>query len=104
MFVELWTMLKKTVLSFIEDEALSRGAAIAFYTVTSLAPVLLIVISIAGLVFGADAARGAISGQLTGLMGQQAADVLQAALASASTTSSGVAATIVGVVMLLVTA
>ena len=44
-------MLKKTMLSFIEDEALSRGAAIAFYTVTSIAPVLLIVVAIAGLVF-----------------------------------------------------
>jgi membrane protein len=97
-------MLKDTVLAFIDDEALSRGAAIAFYTVTSLAPVLLLVIAIAGLVFGEDAARGAILGQLTGLMGQQAADVLQSALASASTTSSGVVATIVGAVTLLATA
>ena len=62
MFFELWTMLKKTVLSFIEDEALSRGAAIAFYTVTSIAPVLLIVVAIAGLVFGREAAENAISG------------------------------------------
>jgi membrane protein len=100
----MWRLLKDTLSAFIEDEALSRGAAIAFYTVTSLAPVLLIVISIAGLVFGAEAARGAILGQLTALMGQQAADVLQAALASASTTSSGVLATMVGVVTLLVTA
>jgi membrane protein len=100
----MWRLLKDTLSAFIEDEALSRGAAIAFYTVTSLAPVLLIVISIAGLVFGAEAARGAILGQLTALMGQQAADVLQAALASASTTSSGILATMVGVVTLLVTA
>jgi len=61
MFFELWTMLKKTMLSFIEDEALSRGAAIAFYTVTSIAPVLLIVVAIAGLVFGREAAENAIS-------------------------------------------
>jgi membrane protein len=50
-------LLKNTVASFFEDEALSRGAAIAFYTVTSLAPVLLIVIAIAGLVFGQEAAQ-----------------------------------------------
>jgi membrane protein len=100
----MWRLLKDTVSAFIEDEALSRGAAIAFYTVTSLAPVLLIVIAIAGLFFGAEAARGAIFAQLTGLMGQQAADVLQTALASASTKSSGIIATIVGVVTLLVTA
>jgi membrane protein len=52
MFAGIWRMLKQTVLAFIEDEALSRGAAIAFYTVTSIAPVLLIVIAIAGLAFG----------------------------------------------------
>ena len=60
MFSATWTMLKETVLAFIDDEALSRGAAIAFYTVTSIAPVLLIVIAIAGLVFGRDAAENAI--------------------------------------------
>ena len=52
MFSTPWKMLKETVLAFINDEALSRGAAIAFYTVTSIAPVLLIVIAIAGLAFG----------------------------------------------------
>jgi membrane protein len=56
------------------------------------------------LAFGEDAARSAILAQLTGLMGQQAADVLQSALASASTKSSGIVATIIGVVTLLVTA
>src|SRR5215203_3828315 len=104
MFVELWTMLKETVLSFIEDEALSRGAAIAFYTVTSIAPVLLIVVAIAGLAFGRDAAQNAISAQLSGLMGQQTADVLQSAVASAAGKSSGILATLVGIVTLIATA
>jgi hypothetical protein len=49
MFSAAWKMLKDTVFAFINDEALSRGAAIAFYTVTSIAPVLLIVIAVAGL-------------------------------------------------------
>jgi membrane protein len=104
MFSEPWTMLKKTVLSFIEDEALSRGAAIAFYTVTSIAPVLLIVVAIAGLAFGGDAAQNAISAQLSGLMGQQTADVLQSAVASAAGQSSGILATLVGVGTLIATA
>lgn len=104
MLFELWTMLKKTVLSFIEDEALSRGAAIAFYTVTSIAPVLLIVVAIAGLAFGREAAQNAISAQLSGLMGQQTADVLQAAIASAADTSAGVWATLIGVATLIATA
>ena len=65
MFSTPWKMLKETVLAFINDEALSRGAAIAFYTVTSIAPVLLIVIAIAGLAFGQEAAQNAITAQLS---------------------------------------
>ena len=97
-------MLKDTVLCFIDDEVLSRGAAIAFYTVTSIAPVLLIVIAIAGLVFGRDAAQNAISGQFSGLMGRQTADVLQSAVASAADKSSSIIATIIGITTLIATA
>jgi membrane protein len=104
MFSEPWKMLKETVLSFIDDEALSRGAAIAFYTVTSIAPVLLIVVAVAGLAFGRDAAQNAISTQLSGLMGQQTADILQSAVASAASKSSGILATIIGVATLIATA
>ena len=104
MFSELLWMLKRTVLSFFEDDALSRGAAIAFYTVTSIAPILLIVVAIAGLAFGREAAQNAISIQLSGLMGQQTADILQSAVASASEKSSGVLATVVGVATLIATA
>jgi membrane protein len=104
MISSLWKMLKDTVLSFIDDEVLSRGAAIAFYTVTSIAPVLLIVVAIAGLVFGRDAAQNAMSGQFSGLMGRQTADVLQAAIASAAGKSSSIIATTIGVVTLVATA
>jgi membrane protein len=100
----MWKLSKSTVLAFIEDEALSRGAAIAFYTVTSIAPILLIVVAVAGLVFGREAAQGAITAQLGGLMGQQTADVLQSAVASAGEKSSGVLATTIGIVTLIATA
>ena len=99
-----WKLLKEAVLSFIEDEALSRGAAIAFFTVTSMAPLLLIVIAIAGLVFGRDAAQAAISAQLSGLMGQQTAEVLETAVAKASDPSASTLAVVIGVATLLVTA
>jgi membrane protein len=72
--------------------------------VTSLAPVLLIVIAIAGLAFGQDAAQNAIVAQLSDLMGSQTAEVLQSAVASASGASSGIIATIVGIITLMVTA
>ena len=104
MFSAAWKMLKETVFAFINDEALSRGAAIAFYTATSIAPVLLIVIAIAGLAFGRDAAQNAITAQLSGLMGQQTAEVLQTAVGSASGKSSGIVATIIGIITLMVTA
>ena len=104
MISTLWTMLEDTVLSFIDDEMLSRGAAIAFYTVTSIAPVLLIVIAIAGLIFGQDAAQNAISGEFSGLMGRQTADILQSAVASAAGKSTSIIATIIGLTMLVATA
>ncbi len=104
MFAEIWKMLKATVFSFIDDEALSRGAAIAFYTVTSIAPVLLIVVAIAGLVFGEDAAQNSINSELAGLMGSQTAEVLQAAVADAAKKSSGILATIIGIATFIATA
>jgi membrane protein len=100
----MWNFIKSLAASFVEDEALTRGAAIAFYTVTSLGPVLLIVISIAGLAFGQEAAQGAIFEQLTGLMGAQASEAMQSVLASASAKSSGIIATLIGIATLIATA
>jgi len=100
----MWRLLRSSVISFIDDEALSRGAAIAFYTATSIAPLLLIVVAIAGLAFGRDAAQGAITAQLGGLMGQQTADLLQTAVAKSSSKSAGTLATIIGIVMVIATA
>ena len=104
MFEHSWLMLKETVVSFIDDDALSRGASMAFYAVTSLAPILLIVVAIAGLVFGEDAARNALAAQFQGLMGQQSAELLQGAISNAGQKSSGILATIIGIITLLVTA
>ena len=97
-------MVKQSAVAFIDDEALTRGAAIAFYTVTSIGPVLFIVVAIAGLAFGEDAARGAISGELGGLMGRQSADLLEAAIRNAGRTSSGFLAATIGIVTLIITA
>src|SRR5690349_12256005 len=105
-------LVRDTVTEFFADEALTRGAAIAFYTATSIGPVLFIVVAIAGIAFGEDAARGAIVEQLGGLMGQSSAELLQTAILNAGnagtgTTRSilgGVLATLVGIVTLLITA
>ena len=71
---------------------------------TSVAPVLSIIIAIAGLAFGRDAAQNAIITQLGGLMGEQTAEVLQSAVASASGKSSGILATVIGIITLIATA
>jgi membrane protein len=97
-----WSILKETVVSFVEDDALSRGASIAFYTVTSIAPILLIVIAVAGLAFGREAAQNALIGELEALMGHEPASVLQGVIANASQKSSGVWATAVGLITLLI--
>ena len=102
MIFAAWKMLKNTILSFLEDEALSRGAAIAFYTVTSLA--LTYRDRRCGSRLGRDAAQNAISDQFSALMGRQTAEVLQSVIASASVTSSSIIATIVGIAILAVTA
>ena len=99
-----WNLLKETANGYIEDNNLSRGGAIAYFTVFSIAPMLVICIAIAGLVFGQQAAEGAIVDQLQGLMGKQSAEAIQAMVASASNKSSGIWATVIGIVTLLVTA
>jgi membrane protein len=99
---EWWQLIKRAGQAWLDDYAPSMGAALAYYTVFSLAPLLLIVIAVAGLVFGADAARGEIFGQLRGLMGDDAAKGIEALLASVNKPSEGIAATVIGVVVLMV--
>ncbi len=99
-----WSILKSAVEGFIAHGALSRGAAIAFYVVTSLAPVLLIVVAVAGIVFGQDAVRGSLAHQLGGLFGEQGGELIQTMLASSSDKESGAAASVLGAVAVLVTA
>jgi membrane protein len=100
----LWQILKAAVSGFLANDALSRGAAIAFYAATSLAPVLLIVVAIAGLVFGQDAARAAISEELGQLLGSAGGDFIKSILERSSDLGSGILATILGVVTILITA
>ena len=95
-------LAKQTFKEYSADKAPRLGAALSYYTVFSLAPVLVLVISIAGLVFGNDAAQGRIVGQLQGLIGREAAQVVQTMLAKASDRGSGIISTVVGFVMLLV--
>ena len=98
----IWVLIKTTFSSWLDDYAPSMGAALAYYTLFSIAPLLLIVISTAGLVFGEDAVRGEIFAQLRDLMGDQGAQAVQSLLASVSEPKKGIAGTVIGVVLLVV--
>ncbi len=95
------TLLKSSYQSWNEDKALRLSAAIAYYAVFSIAPLMVIAMGIAGLVFGGEAATGQIYDGLKGLIGAQAAEGVQAMVKSASRTDQGWMATIGGFVMLL---
>jgi membrane protein len=95
-------LIKATFSAWLDDYAPSMGAALAYYTMFSIAPLLLIVISVAGLVFGADAVRGEIVGQLTGMMGRPGAIAIEGLLQSVSKPADSLLATGIGIVLLLV--
>ena len=97
-----WRMARQVVNSWLDDYAPSMGAALAFYTVFSLAPLLLIVIAVAGLVFGEDAARGEIVAQLRVMMGEPGANAVQDLLVSVRRPGEGLFATAVGLGLLFV--
>lgn len=95
-------LLKQTANEWLEDQAPMLGAGLAYYTVFSLAPLLIIAIALAGFFLGPEAAQGRIFDELRGLLGNESARAMQDIVASASDKpSTGVFATIVGVVTLL---
>jgi membrane protein len=99
---ELWLLCKQAYDDWSEHNASRLAASLAFYTALSLAPLLLIVVAILSLVFGDEAARGQIGGQFGGLLGAQGASAVEAVLASSRGTGSGVLATVIGTVVLLI--
>lgn len=95
-------LLWQTVQAWIDHRAMSMGAAVAYYTVFSLAPLLLMLIAIAGLVFGGDTARTAIIAQFEELIGSNGARAVQAILEGASDTGSGIVSLAIGGVTLFI--
>ncbi|MBN9127583.1 MAG: YihY/virulence factor BrkB family protein, partial [Nitrosospira sp.] len=85
----IWALVKTAFSSWLDDYAPSMGAALAYYTLFSIAPLLLIVISVAGLVFGEQAVRGEIFDQLRGLMGDEGGKAVQNLLESVSQPEQG---------------
>lgn len=93
---------KKSVMAWLDDYAPSMGAAISYYTVFSIAPLMIIVIAVAGFVWGREAVQGEIVGQLSGLLGREGAQGVQALIESANQPTKGLVATAISVVVLLI--
>lgn len=101
-FRRLCAVIGRSLAAWIDHRASSKGAALAFYTLFSLAPILVLATAAAGFFFGAEAAQGEIIGQVEGLVGRDAAGAIQAMLAGARDPAKGLAATMVASVLLLV--
>jgi membrane protein len=101
-FSDIWGLFQDAGSQWMEDKASRLGAALAYYTAFSLAPLLVIVIAIIGFFFGREAAMGQLSAQIESLVGEDGAKAVEAMVASADKPATGLFATIVGVAMLLV--
>jgi membrane protein len=95
-------VMLESLTSWVDHRASSKGAALAFYTLFSLTPILILASAIAGFIFGVDAARGEIVAQVQGMVGPNGAEAIQALLAAARDPTSGLMATIVASVLLVV--
>jgi membrane protein len=99
---DIWATVKETVKDWLDDNASRLTAALAYYSLLSLAPLLVIAISVAGWVFGPEAARGKVAAELGAVVGGGAAEGIQTVVASARSPASGALSTIVGIVTLFV--
>ena len=97
-----WDSLKKAFTGFIEDNAFKLSASLSYYTVFSIGPVLIIIISLAGVFFGREAVQGRIYGQIKGLVGPEAAAQIQEIIKNIQYTDGGTIGTIVGVGLLII--
>jgi len=97
-----WHLLNRTFWKWNADHAPALGAALSYYTIFSLAPLLMIVIAIAGFVFGQEAAQGQIIGQIQGFVGEESAKAIQTMIEEARKPATGILATVIATVMLLI--
>jgi membrane protein len=99
---QFFALLKLTFIQWSDDNALRMGAALAYYTLFSLAPLLVIAIAIAGVVFGAQAVQGQVTGQIQGLIGEDSAKAIQTMIQSAHKPTHSAIAAVIGALLLLV--
>jgi membrane protein len=98
---KIWSLLRQTFADWSEDKAPQLGAALAFYTALSIAPLLVLALAAAGAIFGAEAARGQIAEQMDQLVGEAGGQAIEDMIASARKPESGTNAALLGLITLL---
>jgi membrane protein len=101
-FILIKQLFQETFAEWSKDKASRLAAALSYYTIFSVAPLLIIAIAVAGLVFGRQAATDQIVYEIRGLVGDQGAQIIQTILQNASKTTSGILATVIGIATLLI--
>ena len=98
----IFTLLKRTVLSFMDDRGMKLAASLSYYTVFSIGPMLLIIMSLAGIFYGQEAVQGQLYGQIKGLVGSEAAAQIQEIIKNVQKTNHSTIGAIVGFVVLFI--
>ena len=101
-FKGLWKVLKNSFTGFSDDKVMKLSAALAYYTVFSVGPLLIVIVSLCGLFFGREAIEGTIYGQIESFVGHDAALQLQQIIKSAAIGGKGKVAAIIGIITLLI--
>lgn len=102
LFKNSWKLLKDTFDAFLDDNAIKLSASLSYYTIFSLPPLLIIILSIAGIFFGKEAVNGQFFGQINGMVGNDAAIQIQDTIKNIELSDSNMFAAIFGGVMLLI--
>jgi membrane protein len=98
---QIWGLIRETFVQWEEDQASRLAASLALYTLLSIAPLIVVAIAVAGLVFGDEAARGQLSHQLAGVVGEQAGRAIEALIDNAHAPSAGILGSVIGIAVLL---
>src|SRR5512138_2604421 len=101
-FKSAWETIKATIREYSNDKAPKLAASLSYYTMFSIAPLLVIAIAVAGFAFGTDAAEGKIAQELKGVVGEQGARFVQTAIQNTNESGKGVLAAIIGAITLLI--
>ena len=101
---DIFVLLKDTFKAWSEDKASRLGAALAYYAIFAIGPLLLVIIAIVGFVFGEEAAQGQIAGSIGGVVGPDGAETIEGIVENAGNTGTGIVATVVGALLLMMSA